>query len=127
MTTDRDALVHAVGQAIIADPAVADGRFDGFALVVTYDAASRRLAGFRYVGDEPAHAATPASPALDAALDALREATRVDGGAPWDACVVRIQRPSNRITVEFAYGDDAAHWAVTPETLAAVTGRARPG
>lgn len=127
MTTDRDALVHAVGQAIIADAAVADGRFDGFALVVTYDADSRRLAGFRYVDDEPAHATTPASPELDAALDALREATRVDGGAPWNACVVRIKRPSNRITVEFAYGDDAANWVVTPETLAAVTGRARPG
>lgn len=127
MTPDRDALVHAVGQAIVADPVVADGRFDGFALVVTYGGDSRRLAGFRYAHGEPAQAATPTSPALDAALDALREATRVDGGAPWDACVVRIERPSNHITVEFAYNDDAARWAVTPETLADVTERARPG
>ncbi len=126
MTPDRDALVHAVGQAIVADPAIADGAFDGYALVVDYAGNDRRLAGFRYRDNAAAEAATPRSPTLDAALDALREATRVEGDAPWDACVVRIERPSNRITVEFAYGDDAARWAVTPATLAAVTERARP-
>lgn len=126
MTTDRDALVHAVGQAIVADPAVADGAFDGYALVVAYEGGARRLSGFRYRGGDAPVAATPRSPALESALDALREATRVDGGAPWDACVVRIERPSNRITVEFAYGDDAARWAITPARLGEVAERARP-
>ena len=127
MTPDRDALVHAVGQALVADPAVADGAFDGYALIATYDGNARRLAGFRYRKDETPEAASPRSTTLGAALDALREATRVDGGAPWDACVVRIERPSNRITVEFAYGDAAAAWVVTPATLTAVAERARPG
>ena len=127
MTPDRDALVHAVGQAIVADPAVSDGAFDGYALVVAYDGDTRRLSGFRYTdGAEPV-AATPRSPALESALDALRDATRVDDRAPWDACVVRIERPSNRITIEFAYGDDAARWAITPAQLAEVAERARPG
>lgn len=126
-TADRDALVHAVGQAIVADPAVSDGDFDGYALVVAYEGDTRRLSGFRYRDGTAPVAATPRSRALQAALDALRDATRVDGMAAWDACVVRIARPSNRITVDFAYGDDAAAWTITPATLADVAERARPG
>ena len=126
MSSDRDALVHAVGQAIVADPAVADGAFDGYALLVAYEGATRKIAGYRYREGAPGEAATPRSRAVEAALDALREGTRVEGDAPWDACVVRIARPCNRITIEFAYGDDAARWRVTPATLDAVVERARP-
>lgn len=126
MSSDRDALVHALGQAIVADPAVADGAFDGYALLVTYEGGSRRIAGFRYRDGETPEAATPRSAAVETALDALREGARVEGEAPWEACVVRVARPSNRITIEFAYGDDAARWVVTPATLSTVAERARP-
>jgi len=126
MSSDRDVLVHAVGQAIVADPVVADGAFDGYALLVGYEGATRRIAGFRYRAGAPAEAATPRSPSVEAALDALRDGTRVEGEAPWDACVVRIARPSNRITLEFAYGEDAARWVVTPATLDDIIERARP-
>lgn len=123
---DRDALVHAVGRAIVADPAVADGGWDGYALVADYAGGARRLSGFRYRAGEAPHPATPRSPALESALDALREATRVDDRAPWDACVVRIDRATSRVALEFAYGDDAAHWRITPGRLTEVAERARP-
>lgn len=123
---DRDALVHAIGRAIVADPAAADGDWDGYALVADYAGGSRRLSGFRYRDGEAPRPATPRSPALESALDALREATRTEDKDPWTVCIVRIQRTTAKVGLEFAYDDDAAQWQVTPARLGEVAERARP-
>lgn len=122
--TDRDVLVHAIGQQLAADPALA-GDWATYALVVVYDGDTRRLSGFRYRDGAAPQAATPRSPAFESQLDSLREATRVDGTDPWRACVIRIVRASGRITLEFDY-DTPEQWQVTPTTLDAVAERARP-
>ena len=83
------------------------------------------LNGFRYVGEQPGQPATPASFELEDLLDALREATRVDGKAPWRACVVKLDKASGKATVDFAY-EDADDWRVTPANAAEIARRARP-
>ena len=125
---DKDTLVAAIGQRLVADPAVADGRWHGYALVVRYGdgALARRLSGFRYQADGSFAAATPHDPMLGETLDALRDATRVPGRAPWDACVLRIRRDDGKLTLEFEY-DAPERWDITPATLADVATRARPG
>ena len=125
---DKDTLVAAIGQRLVADPAVADGRWHGYALVARYGdgAVARRLSGFRYRADGAFEAATPRDPALGEAFDALREATRIAGKAPWDACVLRLWRDGGRMAVEFEY-DAPEQWDITPATLADVAARARPG
>jgi len=122
---DKDALIVEIGHLIVADHKVSARPWDTFALVGWYGDGVSKLNGFRYVGSAPGEPATPASPAVQARLDDLRDATRVDGKAPWRACIVRLDRGTGKATVEFAY-DDADRWEVTPATAARVAQNARP-
>jgi hypothetical protein len=125
---DRNALVADIGRRLVADPAVSDGDWAGYALVVRYadGAIARRLSGFRYDAEGAAAAATPRDPGIGAAFDALREATRLPGREPWQACVLRIRRADGHVGLEFEY-DAPERWDITPETMADVVARARPG
>ena len=127
-TLDRNELIARIGRLLVADPAVADGQWHGYALVVRYadGAIARRLAGFRYDADGTHRAATPEDGRLGPAFDDLREATRLPGREPWGACVLRLERNTGRLAVDFEY-DDPARWDVTPASLAEVAARARPG
>ena len=125
---DRNDLIARIGRGLVADAAVSDGRWHGYALVVRYGdgAIARRLTGFRYDAGGGHEAATPDGAVLGPLFDDLREATRVPGKAPWGACVLRLWRDSGRLAVEFEY-DAPERWDVTPATLADVARRARPG
>ena len=125
---ERNELIARIGRLLVADPAVSDGDWQGYALVVRYGdgAIARRMTGFRYDARGTPRAATPDAAALGPAFDALRDATRVQGKAPWDACVLRLWRQSGRMAVEFDY-EGAPRWDITPANLAEVAARARPG
>lgn len=125
---DRNAQLARIGRLLVADPAVADGDWNGYALVVRYGDGpiARRMTGFRYDATGAHRAATPAGDALGPAFDALRDATRVPGKAPWGACVLRLWREGGRMAVEFEY-DAPERWDIGPATLDAVAARARPG
>src|SRR5690554_6570699 len=122
---DSNALITAIGQAIVSDPKVDAEPWDSYALIASYTGAGLRLSGFRYRDGQPAQPATPQSTELGARVDALRQATRVDGKEPWGACVIRIVSATGRITADFAY-EAAGQWDIDPDTLADVAERARP-
>jgi len=124
---DRNELIARIGRLLVADPAVSDGRWHAYALIVRYGdgAIARRMTGFRYAADGSHQAATPGDDALGAAFDALRDATRLPGRDPWGACVLRLWRDSGRMAAEFDY-DTPGQWDITPATLAGVAARARP-
>ena len=124
---DRNALIAKIGQLLVTDPAVSDGLWHGYALIVRYGdgAIARRMTGFRYDADGRHQGATPSDDALGPVFDALREATRIHDKAPWGACVLRLWRDSGRMAVEFDY-DTPQQWDITPATLADVAARARP-
>lgn len=124
---DRDEQIARIGRLLVADPAVSDGEWHRYALVVRYGdgAIARRLTGFRYDADGHPSAATPDADALGPAFDDLRQATRVPGKEPWRACILRLWRATGRLAVEFDY-DTPERWDVTPATLADVASRARP-
>lgn len=125
---DRNALVADIGRRLVADPAVSDGAWAGYALIVRYGqgAIARRVAGFRYDADGVATAATPHDSGIGEAFDALREATRLPGKEPWQACVLRILRADGHVGLEFEY-EVPERWDITPDSMAEVVARARPG
>ena len=127
-TLDRNELIARIGRLLVADPAVSDGEWQGYALIVRYGdgALARRMTGFRYDADGAYAAATPDVDALGPAFDNLRDATRVPGKDPWGACILRLWRATGRLAVEFEY-DAPEQWDITPATLADIAARARPG
>ncbi|MGY1459336.1 MULTISPECIES: hypothetical protein [unclassified Luteimonas] len=126
--SDRNELIARIGKLLVADPAVSDGLWHGYALIVRYSdgAIARRMTGFRYDADGGHQGATPSDDALGPAFDALRDATRVHGKEPWGACILRLWRDTGRMAVDFDY-DTPQQWDITPATLADVAARARPG
>lgn len=122
---DKDALILEIGRLIAGDRKVAARPWDCYALVAWYGDGVSKLNGFRYVGDQPGQPATPESFELEDRIDELREATRVGDRDRWRACVVMLDRATGKATVEFAYGDEADSWQVTPATAADVARRAR--
>lgn len=122
---DKDALIVEIGRLIVADPKASAQSWDAFALVAWYGDGISKLNGFRYAGSAPGEPATPSSLEIEDRIDQLREATRVDGKAPWRACVVKLDRDSGKATVDFAY-EDADDWQVTPSTAAGIAMKARP-
>lgn len=126
-TLDRNELIARIGKLLVADAAVSDGDWHGYALIVRYGqgAIARRLTGFRYAADGAYQGATPSDDALGPAFDDLREATRLPGREPWGACVLRLWRDSGRLAIEFDY-DTPEQWDITPGSLGEVAMRARP-
>jgi len=122
---DKDALIVEIGRLIANDRKVAAQPWDKYALVAWYGDGTSILNGFRYVGEQPGQPATPASFELEDRLDDLRAATRVDGKDAWHACVVKLDRGSGKVVVDFAY-DDANRWLVTPASATDIAQRARP-
>lgn len=124
---DKNALLNRIGLLIVSDPVVDASDWDGYALIVRYGEPdiARRISGFRYRDGAGFDAATPASTELGDALDALREATRVDGKPAWEACVLRIRRDTRKLQADFEY-DDPGRWDITPQTLDDIVLRARP-
>lgn len=124
---DRDALVRGIGELLLRDIATAGHDVDGYALIADYSDGARRISGFGYREGQVPVAATPRTEAdtIGARLDELREATRVEGEAPWTVCVIQLKRAGGRLHADFVY-EDAARWRITPETLDEVAERARP-
>src|SRR5690606_19033755 len=124
---DRNELIARIGKLLVADPAVSDGGWQGYALIVRYGdgTLARRMTGFPYAADSGHAAATPDDDTLGPAFDDLREATRLPGREPWGACIVRLWRDSGRMAVEFDY-DTPEQWDISPTTLTEVAARARP-
>lgn len=121
-----NALIMQIGQEIVSDPAVDAEPWDGYALIASYTGPGLRISGFRYRDGQPPQAATPQSRELGDHIEALRDATRVDGKDPWRTCVIRINSATGKIGVDFAY-EGADQWDITPASLAEVAERARPG
>lgn len=119
---DKDTLIRELGAAIIAHPKVAALPWQRYALVARIDAQQSSLHGFAFDADGGYQMATPTGLAIHDKLRALREVMRVAGETPWGACVVRLVRATQRITVEFEY-DHPERWSVTPQRVAEIAAR----
>lgn len=126
MTFDQsraDALVHEIGQAILADPNYAARDWSGIALVIEV-AQRKRMYGFVYLSDGDWEAETPDD------FDVIERAAELNrvmaaGGNGWTRCLVHITRPGPRITIAFDY-DDVGDWVVTPGNHAEMVEKLRP-
>lgn len=123
---DKDALIHELGAAIVRNPKVAALPWQRYALVARFEEGVTSLNGFAYDAQGVYRPATPRGFEVNDRLEDLREATRVAGKAPWGACVVRIDRETQEITVEFEY-DHPERWNVTPQNYVEIAARARMG
>lgn len=122
--TRADALVNALGQAVIADANYRDRDWNGIALVVEV-AQRKRMYGFVYDADGEWEAETPADFGV---IETARQLAEVMAGGSngWTRCLIQISRPGPKLNIAFDY-DDTGDWVVTPGNHAAMVEKLRPG
>lgn len=118
-----DALVHEIGQAIIADANYAERDWNGIALVIEV-AQRKRMYGYIYLADGQWEAETPDD------FDVIERAGNLadvmaEGGNRWIRCLVQISRPGPKIDIKFDY-DDHAEWLVSPGNYSEMAETLRP-
>jgi hypothetical protein len=124
-TADAAELAQAIAADILALPELDAPDWDTFALVAEVSAGSVTMsASFRYRGSGPP-VPTPPPGGFDLFED-LRETTRGAGGEAWDAVLVKIDRETASLVMDFASGEAAGVWRVTPQSLPQVREALRP-
>lgn len=123
-STKHDALIHAIGQAVLGDENYVERDWVGIALVFRLD---RRTNVFGYVYDANGEweAEIPSSFDIVDQVLALRTAMDESGREPWKTCLLQINRPGPRIAFEFEYVN-GERWSLGPNTLTEMVEALRP-
>jgi hypothetical protein len=122
---NKDNLVHEIGMMLMSDPDISSSVWRHLVMVAQVMQTSTKVNGFTY--DETGEA-TPASPDNFAVFDKfkdLREAMREPGRDPWKAALVRIDRASLKISIDFEY-DRPEKWLISPATVKKMAEVLRP-
>ncbi|WP_165356279.1 hypothetical protein [Sphingosinicella sp. BN140058] len=118
-----DALVHDIGQAILADANYVERDWSGIALVVEVGQ-RKRMYGYVYDAEGEWEAETPDDFDVIDHARALAD-VMAQGGSRWQRCLVQISRPGPKIDIRFDF-DDSAEWVVTPGNSAEMAEKLRP-
>jgi hypothetical protein len=113
---NREELILKLGTQIAGDAALALDGWQHLVLASRIEGGTPDLAGFCYRDGR----STPVSPrdfGIFDTLEQLRDAmAAADGKDPWSACLIRIDRASGKVNLDFEY-HDAERWAVTPKNV----------
>ena len=114
---DRDALIHELGAVVTRDAALAKAGWSHLVLVSCIEDGTPDLTGFCYLPGQKPVPVSPRDYSVFDVLQGLRDAmAEHDGKNPWLACLVRIDKASGKIDVDFEYAD-ASRWSVTPSNV----------
>ena len=98
---DANMLVEQLGSDIVNDPFYRSEPWDRLALVIELDL-RRRMYGYLYVGDAWEAGSPDGIEPLETAAK-LREVMHAASGASWRKCLVRVDRATAKIDIDFDY------------------------
>ena len=119
MDNDSTAAMAELSQAIAADilsiPEMREPDWDTFALAAEVSDDWIKITAYRYT-ESGAPISTP-EPEDDDLFWELRDRTRGTDGQAWDVVIVKINRVSSDLVMNFVTGDAADMWRITPENM----------
>ena len=122
---NRDDLVQEIGALLIRDPQISAQPWEHLVLVAHVTRTSTKVSGFAYTASgEPIPTGPRNLDVLDK-LEELRTAMCDPGQQPWKACLVRINRSTSKIVIDFEY-DHPDKWVITPATIERMAEVLRP-
>jgi hypothetical protein len=122
---NKDELVQEIGTMLVQDPGISRWSWQHLAIVVQFRGSSSQVNGFAYLDTGDAQITSPKNFEVPKKFKALREAMREPGKEPWQACLVRIDRATGRVSVDFEY-DHPEKWLISPATLKKMAETLRP-
>jgi hypothetical protein len=122
-----EAMMHftqAVGGGILSLPELADGDWESYAMAAEVTDDSIKVSAYRYTAAGEVLATEP--PENDDEFWDLRDATRGPDGQAWDVAVVKVDRATSGMAVEFLAGAGADPYRVEPGTIDSLPELIRP-
>jgi hypothetical protein len=123
--TDKDDLVQEIGTLLLNDPEISSGQWSHLVIVAQVQDLSTKVNGFAYREDGKAVPTAPRNSIVPKKFRELSEAMREAGKDPWKACLVRIDRSSENISIDFEY-DHPEKWLIVPSTVKQMAEALRP-
>jgi hypothetical protein len=122
---NKDKLVHEIGAMLLEDPEIASEPWQHLVMIAQIQDSRSQLNGFAYEVDGQVTVTSPDNFDIIDKFAALREMMRKEEGEPWQACLVRIDRLSGKISIEFEY-DRPEKWLITPANSQKLAEALRP-
>jgi hypothetical protein len=118
-------LIHDIGAAIVGSPRISSLDWKHLVFVASVANGHSTISGFAYDSGGKSRPASPGGLQTLDKITALREAMQAEGKPAWNACLIRIQRDTGKIGVDFEY-DTPSKWDITPANVREMAEKLRP-
>jgi hypothetical protein len=125
MPMDKDKLVQEIGTLLLNDPDLSDREWSHLAIVGQVRHLSIKANGFAYHDDGEVVPTSPSNSRFPLIFKELSETMREAGKDPWKACLIRIDRSSEAVSIDFEY-DHPEKWLIVPSTVKQMAEALRP-
>jgi hypothetical protein len=122
---DKDELVQEIGSLLLNDPEISSREWSHLVIVAQLRDLSTKVNGFAYHEDGEAVPTGPRNSKVLDKFEELSEAMREAGKDSWKACLVRIDRSSKDVSIDFEY-DHPGKWLIVPSTVRQMAETLRP-
>jgi hypothetical protein len=122
---NKDDLVQEVGTLLITDPKISSDPWVHLVIVAQVMPTSLQVNGFAYSETGKASPTGPRNLDVLDRFEDLRASMSEPGKESWKACLVRIDRPSGDISIDFEY-DHPESWLITPANGKRMAEKLRP-
>jgi hypothetical protein len=122
---DKDELVQEIGSLLLHDSKLSDLEWSHLVIVAQLRHLSSKVNGFAYHEDGEAVPTGPRNSKVLDKFEELSEAMREVGKDSWKACLVRIDRSSKAVSIDFEY-DHPEKWLIVPSTVKPMAETLRP-
>ena len=122
---NRDDLVQDIGALLVRDPHISSQPWEDLVIVAQITPSSTKVNGFAYSASGKSTPTGPRNLDVIDKFEDLRLAMREPDKEPWKACLVRINRSTSHIVIDFEY-DHPDKWLITPATVEGMAEVLRP-
>jgi hypothetical protein len=116
---------QAIAADILSSPSLRGDDWDTYTLLAEVADDIVTTTAYRYADGGPPVPTDPPEDDDDN-LWRLRDATRGIDGRAWDVVLIKIDRATSRLVMNFVSGDAAEIWRIRPENVARVAESLRP-
>jgi len=125
MRADADDLVQELGSLLMEDGDLLANPWEHLVIVAQFRPLSIKVNGFAYLANGKAIPTSPSGVAVTKKFQELREATKEPAKDVWQAAMVKIEKSSGSLSIDFEY-DNPDKWLISPATVKRMAEALRP-
>jgi hypothetical protein len=125
MRADADDLVQELGAILMEDSDLSASQWEHLVIVAHFSPLTIDVGGFAYLANGKAIPTSPSGVAATKKFQELREAMKEPARDVWQAAIVKIEKSSGSLSIDFEY-DNPDKWLISPATVKRMAEALRP-